>query len=141
MFKNPVFICCIALVIGLFGLIQVKMYVQDLNKEINLLKEDKRNLKEEIKVLKTEWAYLTRAERLENLATKYLKVEEPKFIKDIKEFGNKEGRVSTNKIGAASSSTKIIKVKWRYKSRHQILQKIKGLKNIGHHGIIKIKGN
>lgn len=133
--KNPIFICCLALIVGLFGLVQVKMHVHQLDKEIRALRENKSNLVNEIKILDAEWTYLNRAERLETLARKYLRAEEPRVIRDINDFGQQHSIYKKK-----SPKPVLTKVTWNYKSREQIFTNVKGLKHIGSHGIVKVKG-
>jgi hypothetical protein len=133
MFRNPVLICCVALIVGLFGLVQVKMYVHQLYKEVSGLELQKGNLENEIKVLSTEWTYLNRAERLQNLGRKYLNMnEETEIIYNINEF-NQE------KIIPKVEKKEIKRVIWKYKSREQIFRKIKGLKTMNNHSIVRVK--
>ncbi|MEQ9115493.1 MAG: hypothetical protein RLN62_01715 [Rickettsiales bacterium] len=140
MYKNPIFVCCSLLILGLFGLVQVKMFVHQLDNEVTELKKNKSSLVSEMKVLKAEWHYLTREERLEALSKKYLKVEAPSKVYKIEDFYTEKKKEAKNVI-----QQKIIHVsheipKWNLKSRDKILSKVKGLKNIGGHGIIKTGG-
>ena len=57
------------------ALFVVKYKVQDLNDELASLKSKIRVEQETVHVLKAEWSYLNRPERLEKLATRHLELE------------------------------------------------------------------
>ena len=85
---NPAkIIWILILVLGFFGIYMVKLEVQALKIEVaateKQLKEEKRNLH----VLDTEWAFLTRPDRLKQLADKYLAVK-PMRGQQIVEFAS-----------------------------------------------------
>ncbi len=54
------------------GLIYVKRIVQNLESDLAALERSINSDQDEIHVLKAEWAYLSRPERVKNLAAKYL---------------------------------------------------------------------
>ena len=57
------------------GLFYVKHMVQNLENELTSLEKSINSDNEEIHVLKAEWAYLSRPERVKNLAARYLDLE------------------------------------------------------------------
>lgn len=88
MFTNsPKIIWILFLALGLFGVYMVKYEVQALKIEVaeteKQLKQEKKNLH----ILSTEWAFLTRPERLKQLADKYLQVK-PMRGQQIVEFAS-----------------------------------------------------
>lgn len=86
-FRISVIIWTIMIVLGAFGVYMVKYKVQDLKKEValteKLLAEEKKNLH----VLKAEWAFLTRPDRIRKLSAKYLNVK-PMMGKQITELAS-----------------------------------------------------
>lgn len=135
-FRNPVMLCFFALIVGLFGLIQVKMYVQELSNDITQKQNNKDELVSEIRILHAEWTYLNNASRLEKLAKEHLHISKDNLVYHISDLdgGSKAEIVKQDELP-------IKKISWRYKSRDQILNKVKGLKNIGSHGIVKVSAN
>jgi len=61
--------CFAALAMGLY---LVKYTVQDVQREVGALKQQLANEKESLHLLKAEWAYLNRPERLRQLAGRHL---------------------------------------------------------------------
>lgn len=57
------------------GLFYVKHIVQNLEEEITQLERSIEADEEEVHVLRAEWAYLSRPERIKNLAGNYLDIE------------------------------------------------------------------
>ncbi len=78
MIKFRYFLALILLASCIFGLFQVKFKVQNLDREMNELKQQLTHEKETIHVLKAEWAYLNQPERLQRLSEKFLDLTEIK---------------------------------------------------------------
>lgn len=72
--KNIVIIGVIAIGISIFGLFQVKYKVYNLKRDLQSINRQLAADKDAIRVLKAEWSYLNKPERIETLAAKYLKV-------------------------------------------------------------------
>jgi cell division protein FtsL len=75
MVRYTTFFAIVILVVSIFGLFQVKFYVQDLSKDIIELGRQLKQEKESLHILKAEWTYLNQPERLRQLAGKYLQLE------------------------------------------------------------------
>lgn len=70
-------IICITFIVIFFfsviGLFKVKLYSQELNRELMKIKNEISLAQSELKVLHAEWSYLNHPKRLEYLVKKYLK--------------------------------------------------------------------
>jgi cell division protein FtsL len=108
--------------ISFCSLVTVKYYTHNLKDEVSSLNKVKSEERNQIKVLKAEWAYLNQADRLKYLATKYLALNEAKTSRIVV-----LGQKSTGNLHLATSENKPIeavfqrKANWRYKSRDKIL--------------------
>jgi hypothetical protein len=60
------------LMTSIFGLFQVKFHVQSLSNDITELNVQLKHERESLHVLKAEWTYLNKPERLKQLSDKYL---------------------------------------------------------------------
>jgi hypothetical protein len=58
----------------MFGVLQVKSNVQNLQRDLDEIKHQLAADKSSIRVLKAEWAYLNKPERVERIANKYLQM-------------------------------------------------------------------
>ncbi len=65
-------LCILLLLAGAFGLYRVKYTVHDLREEVHQLESQVLEERESLHVMRAEWAYLNRPERLRHLASKYL---------------------------------------------------------------------
>ncbi len=132
MIKFRYFIALTLLACCIFGLFQVKFKVQNLDREMNELKQQLAHEKETIHVLKAEWAYLNQPERLQRLAEKFLDLNEIKhdqlmlaqagtMIVEIPQVKPEIKEQNLNQIVKisyqASSSKPTNKVKWHYRAR------------------------
>jgi hypothetical protein len=79
MVRYTTFFAIVILVVSIFGLFQVKFYVQDLSKDIIELGRQLKQEKESLHILKAEWTYLNQPERLRQLAGKYLQLDNIKL--------------------------------------------------------------
>lgn len=109
--------------ISFCSLVSIKFYVHDLKDEVVTLERAKSDELNQIKVLKAEWAYLNKADRLQYLASKYLALNEVKSSKITV-----LGQATQNKLHlVANDANKPIEAifqrptNWRYKSREKIL--------------------
>lgn len=75
MFRISTILCFAMFLLGAFGLYQVKYEVLDLREEVDLLETELAEERDALHVVKAEWAYLNRPERLRRLAGKYLEME------------------------------------------------------------------
>ena len=116
----------------IFGLFQVKFKVQNLDREMNELKQQLAHEKETIHVLKAEWAYLNQPERLQRLAEKFLDLTEVKHdqlmltqagsmiiaVAPVQPQIKEQDLNPIVKVSYQSSPSNLTnKVKWHYKAR------------------------
>ncbi len=73
--KNILVLGTLTIAITIFGLFQVKYKVYNLKKDLMEIEHQLDADKDAIRVLKAEWAYLNKPERIEKLANKYLHLE------------------------------------------------------------------
>jgi hypothetical protein len=64
-----------AIVLAMLALFIVKYEVKDLEQELAVLNDDKQRHVESIRVLRSEWSYLNRPERIADLADRHLVLE------------------------------------------------------------------
>ena len=109
--------------LSLLGLVQVKVYVQDLRENIVEMEQVKSKLGDEVQVLKAEWSNLNRPERLKKLSGKYLKMKDISVDRIVYmggSFNNKDLQIipikNRDEYQAAS---------WRYKTREMIMKSSK----------------
>ncbi len=69
--RATLFWICLAALVG-FGLFHVKYKVQELEEELGRLNADIMREQETLHVLRAEWAFLNRPERLEDLNARFL---------------------------------------------------------------------
>ena len=134
MIKLRYLLTLILFAICIFGLFQVKFKVQQLHREVAELQKQLDHEKNSIYVLKAEWAYLNKPERLQKLATKFLNLAEMKsaqimiakpdsiIIAQTNTVNDTNLAVDNqnNFIKASMNSVapkKVSAVKWRYKDR------------------------
>ena len=72
--KNIAIIGVLAIGFSVFGLFQVKYQVYNLKRDLTEINRQLAADKSSIRVLKAEWSYLNKPERVEKLANKYLKM-------------------------------------------------------------------
>lgn len=72
--KNVAIIGTLAIGLSVFGMFQVKYKVYNLKRDLVEINRQLAADKSSIRVLKAEWAYLNKPERVEKLVNKYLKM-------------------------------------------------------------------
>lgn len=77
--RNTVIIGTIAIGISIFGLFQVKYKVYNLKRDLMEINRQLAADKDSIRVLKAEWAYLNKPERIQQLSGKYLQMDNIKI--------------------------------------------------------------
>lgn len=117
--RNTVIVLITILSLSLFGLIRTKLYVQTLNSDIKQMEDSSQKLHEQIKVLRAEWAYLNKVDRLESLSTQYLDMTKIS-TSQIKKFSSGEDEAKYEKYSEVSQTKKA--PNWKYKSRNEILK-------------------
>jgi hypothetical protein len=110
--------------ISFCSLVTIKFYVQGLKEQTSTLEKIKLEEENQIKVLRAEWAYLNKSDRLKYLANKYLALNEAKNSK-IEVIGNKtEGKIHLAANEGEEAVGAIFQRQtpnWRYKNRGRIL--------------------
>ena len=76
MMRHLVLISIAAFVLSMLALFLVKHEVRGLEREIDALKLDRQRHVEAIRVLRSEWSYLTRPSRIASLAARHLPLEQ-----------------------------------------------------------------
>jgi|GEM_PF-2106079 len=71
---NLIVVGIVVVGLSMFGVLQVKSKVQNLQRDLDEINHQLSTDKSSIRVLKAEWAYLNKPERIEKLADKYLKM-------------------------------------------------------------------
>lgn len=130
MIKLRYILSLILLAFSVFGLFQVKFKVQQLHREVNELKHQLDHEKDSIHVLKAEWSYLNKPERLTRLSEKFLELEKVKSgqvlpvkhgeIIHLASNIKKEEFLENNKLVKVSlneAQRKKKKVTWNYRQR------------------------
>ncbi len=75
------------LLISMFGLFQVKYYVENLTKELNQISKNVESTYNSIHTLEAEWSYLNNPMRLEKMGLKYLQMQPIQVSQVKKEIG------------------------------------------------------
>lgn len=117
--RNTVIVLITVLSLSLFGLIRTKLYVQTLNGDIKKMEDSSQKLHEQIKVLRAEWAYLNKVDRLESLSAQYLDMTKIS-TGQIKKLSGSEAEAKYEKYAEVSQTKKA--PNWKYKSRNEILK-------------------
>ncbi len=91
----------VLLMAAAFGLYMVKFKVQAVKVEVAATEKHLREEKQNLHVLKAEWTYLTRPERLRELSAKYLPLK-PMNGQQLADFGSLPVTASTNAVQPAS---------------------------------------
>jgi len=119
--------------LSIFGLFQIKFKVQTLHRELAEIKHQLDYEKNSMHVLKAEWAYLNKPERLQRLSTKFLDVSEIKpdqillasnsgitNISNVKRsyFNRSQGKIIRTSYTPPSNT-----VKWRFRERPDLTRK------------------
>lgn len=110
----------------IFSLFQIKFKVQNLHREAMDLRKELEHEKDNIHVLKAEWAYLNQPERLQRLSQKFLDLHEIKpeqllpaqaglMITPI--HNNIIPEPNNQNIIKVSYNSPVKKVKWNYRAR------------------------
>lgn len=120
--NSSIFFLIVVLSLSLFGLIRTKMYVHELDIGIRDMKSSKSLIIAEIQVLKAEWSYLNRAERLSELNDKYLGLKKIASHK-INKLESSGSSFYDGLIVVRANTYDSPKKSWKYRSRDSILQK------------------
>lgn len=75
MIRPAMFMCTVLLAVLAFAVYQVEYKVQDLRSELEQINDQIVSDREAMHVLKAEWSYLNKPERLRTIADMYLDVE------------------------------------------------------------------
>jgi hypothetical protein len=117
--RSTITILIIILSLNLFGLVRTKLYVQNLDYDIKKMEVKKEQLHGEVQVLRAEWSYLNRIDRLESLSSQYLGLKKIS-MQQIKRPSSGEGNKMA-KIQSVSYDNGSLQIKkendWRYKPR------------------------
>ena len=137
MIKSRYILTFLLLSICIFSLFQVKFKVQHLHREVAELQKQLEHEKDSIHVLKAEWAYLNKPERLQRLSSKFLELAEVKaeqimitkpgsiIIAQAPEpssFIQVENNNQLIKTSMTGNSHKKTATKWRYKDRPDLMR-------------------
>ena len=121
MFKKPIFLFCIFFFIASFGILVLKVHVNNLSAVVDKMKTERARLNNEIQVLKAEWSYLNNSDRVSTLAKQHLGLTQIKS-EQIK-YLNPESAATSSKIMAENpKSSQQANINWQYKSRTGILK-------------------
>jgi len=109
--------------LSFLGLVGVKVYVHNVQGDIDTLETSRAKLRSEVQVLRAEWSNLNRPERLKSLSEQYLKFEQINN-KKVKYFGDKmqSSAVNDAKLVRINDDGKYHPVQWRYKPREFIVK-------------------
>ncbi len=125
--RSTVIVLIILLSASLFGLVRAKLHVQHLHSDIKKMSSRQVQLFNEVQILKAEWAYLNRVERLEKLSMQHLNLSKisTKQVKKMVETLNNEKPI----LQSVSYNENILSIhnsaRWRYKPRATILKNTK----------------
>ena len=86
--KFFIIIGLISLMTSIFGLFQVRYYVDYLNKELIRMSGEIESASDALNVLEAEWSYLNNPDRLERLGSDHLKMEPVKVAQIIRNIDN-----------------------------------------------------
>ena len=134
MIRSSYILTVILLAGSIFVLFQIKFKVQNLHREMVELKQQLKYEKDNIHVLKAEWEYLNRPERLQRLTEKFLALRQVKAEQVMLAKADSiiiAENVVTTIATETSTNSQLIKVsyqsnnrtKWRYKPRPVLLQR------------------
>ncbi len=108
-------VCCITLVVAIYGLFQIKNRVQELSKELSEIDQQIKEEREFINILNAEWAYLNNPERLAKLANKHLDLK-PTSLSQVSNSPHKHKAVeNSNAENKSPTYTSASRYKWHFK--------------------------
>ncbi len=122
MFNRTTMLYVTVIFLSFCSLVVIKFYVHNLKESVACLEKAKTKELSQIKVLKAEWAYLNKGDRLKYLAAKYLALNESK-TSNIEVFGKKShDKIHLLVSGEHKEVIAIFqpKTNWHYKSREKI---------------------
>lgn len=103
--RATLFCICLAVAVG-FGLFHVKYKVQALEEELSQLNARIVHEQEQLHVLRAEWAYLNRPERLEELNGRFLQLGPlvPAQIGRLEELPTRTSETTGDSAGASAAA-------------------------------------
>ena len=116
LFSKSIILFFLFFLLSVFGTLILKVHVQNLAVEVKNIESKRKELNNEIQVLKAEWSYLNNAERVSKLAKKYLRLDRAK-IKQVRYING-----NNSQMGKIVKHTRRVNTNWRYKSRMGILK-------------------
>ncbi len=103
--RNTIIVGTLAIGLSIFALFQVKYKVYNLKRDLTEINNQLAADKDAVRVLKAEWAYLNKPERVAQLSNKYLKMESINIANVYKSDQVNNLYVASNSTAPESTST------------------------------------
>jgi cell division protein FtsL len=123
MLKTSNILILILLIASAFGLFQIKYKVRSLKKEVIEISKFVQREREDLHILKAEWAFLNEPERLKKLVQQHLDLSEIRVsqIKEIKannnlQINSESQNMHENIIKISYKPKTVRQIKWNYKN-------------------------